>query len=320
MKSQLLKTKNKTVESKQYERIIGSIEGAVDGPTVIILAGIHGNEPSGVNALRNVFDILHAADNVCRGKVMGIRANLQALDHQVRYIDEDMNRIWFPSIIEKIRSTPADQLESAERVEIKNLLPILDRSIPEDSDYPTIVADLHSFSAEGNMFAITAPKKSHTDLLTSMHVPMVFGIENTLRGTALRYYQDRGHVTFALEGGQHQNKLTAYNQTAALILLLKKMGCLGKEDFEKVDEFSEHLHEQSKHLPERVELIYQHIIEEGDQFAMRPGFRNFQYIKKGEWLANDREGEIRAECDGYLIMPLYQDQGNDGFFVVRKQG
>lgn len=320
MKSQLLKTENKTLESKQYERIIGSIEGAVDGPTVIILAGIHGNEPSGVNALRNVFDILHAVDNVYRGKVMGIRANLQALDHQVRYIDEDMNRIWFPSIIEKIRSTPADQLESAERVEIKNLLPILDRSIPEDSDYPTIIADLHSFSAEGNMFAITAPKKSHTDLLSSLNVPMVFGIENTLRGTALSYYQKGGNITFALEGGQHQNKLTAYNQTAALILLLKKIGCLEEEDLEKVDEFAEHLHEQSKHLPESVELVYQHIIEEGDQFAMRPGFQNFQYIKKGEWLANDREGEIRAECDGYLIMPLYQDQGNDGFFVVRKQG
>lgn len=319
MSSQLLKTENAPGKKRRSNRIIGSIEGAVDGPTVIVLGGMHGNEPSGVEALENMFSMLNTSDNFARGKLVGIRANLKALDHQVRYVDEDMNRIWFPSIIEKIRETPVDRLQSNERMQIKKLLFILDREIPEQSEYPTIVADLHSFSAEGNMFAITAPRKEHTDLLSSLHVPMVFGIENTLRGTALRYYQDHGHLTFALEGGQHENELTVFNQTAALFLMLQKIGCIKKDTMGKMATFAQHLRDQSRNLPESVELIYQHIIEEGDQFAMRPGFRNFQYVKKGEWLANDREGKIRAECDGYLIMPLYQDQGDDGFFVVRKR-
>ena len=231
-----------------------------------------------------------------------------------------MNRIWFPSIIDKIRETPESELKSSERVEIKRLLKILDEAIPEDGKHPTILADLHSFSAEGCMFAITAPKDSHTELLSSLHIPMIFGIEDTLRGTALRYYQDLGHVTFALEGGQHENELTVYNETAALLLLLQEVGFIEKKAIRQVKEFEKHLDNHTEHLPKKVELIYQHIIEEGDNFAMRPGFKNFQTIKKGEWLANDKDGKIHAQCDGYLLMPLYQSQGNDGFFVVHKQG
>jgi succinylglutamate desuccinylase len=50
---------------------------------------------------------------------------------------------------------------------------------------------------------------------------------------------------------------------------------------------------------------------------MRPGFRNFQAVKKKEILADDRKGSIKAIDNGLILMPLYQKQGNDGFFLVR---
>lgn len=320
MSSKVLTAKSKTTPKRTLKRIIGSIEGSADGPTIIALAGLHGNEPSGVEALENAFNMIRAAEVDFSGTFLGIRANLPALEQEVRYIDEDMNRIWFPSIIEKIKETPEEELESVERVEIKRILGIIDDTISNAPGQTTIVADLHSFSAEGCMFAITAPKEDHTKLLSSLHIPMIFGIEDTLRGTALRYYQDLGHVTFALEGGQHENELTVYNETAALLLLLQEVGCIQKKAISQIKDFAKHLRKHTHHLPSKVELVYQHIIQDGDGFAMRPGFKNFQYIKKGEWLANDKDGKIHAQCDGYLLMPLYQSQGNDGFFVVRKQG
>lgn len=322
MKDVVLKNNFNITDQEELlpDRKIRTVTGTEDGPTVIILGGIHGNEPGGVKAVEQVYDELMESSLPFSGKMVGIRANRRALKYSVRFVDEDMNRIWFPSIIKKIRATPKNEIESSERREIKELLAVLDKEIPRDSSYPTIIADLHSFSAEGHMFAITAPKKKHTDLMSSVNLPMVFGIEKTLRGTALRYYQDHGHITFALEGGQHESKLTPYNQTAAILLMLEYIGCIPEGATERSDEFRNHLREHSKNLPERVELIYQHFIEEGDKFAMRPGYHNFQYIKKGEWLANDRWGKIQAECDGYLIMPLYQQQGNDGFFVVQPKG
>ena len=312
-------TMNRAATALDSDRIIGSLRGKADGPTIIILAGMHGNEPSGVEAMQNVFDILEAAQVNIKGRLIGIRANLGALRDGVRYVDEDMNRIWFPGIIEQIRTTPQEELPTSERREIKELLALLDDAIDGSNRENIVLADLHSFSAEGCMFAITAPKERHVNLLSGLHVPMIFGIENTLRGTALRYYQDEGHLTFALEGGQHENDLTVYNITAALMVLLEETGCLAPDSIEKIQEFSRHLKDHTRFVPAKVELVYQHIIEDGDDFSMRKGFKNFQSVKKGEWLASDREGKIYAQCDGYLVMPLYQDQGNDGFFIVQKR-
>lgn len=301
------------------KRIIGSIEGTENGPTIVALAGMHGNEPSGVDALENVFSILSASQVPFKGRFIGIRSNIEALRSNVRYIDEDMNRIWFPGIIDQIRNNSAEELESSERIEMKEVMNLIDDFIGENSSEPVVIADLHSFSAEGCMFAITANKDEHVNLLSSLHIPLIFGIENTLRGTALRYYQDQGYLTFALEGGQHENDLTVYNVTAALMMMLVECGAIDEDSIDKLNEFDRHLMEHTQYIPPKVELIYQHIIEDGDNFSMRPGFKNFQYVKKGEWLANDREGKIKAQCDGYIVMPLYQDQGNDGFFIVEEK-
>ncbi|MDX1638926.1 MAG: succinylglutamate desuccinylase/aspartoacylase family protein [Balneolaceae bacterium] len=300
-------------------RIIGRIDGTDDGPTVIVVAGIHGNEPAGIHALDDLFEKLEGQNEQFRGKLVGIRANQRALFEGVRFVDEDMNRIWFPSIIDKIRRSAVEELHSSERIEIKELLNVISREIPEQSDYPVIFVDVHSFSAQGEMFAITARKENHVELLSSMHVPMIFGIEEALRGTALRYFQDVGFITFALEGGNHQNKLTITNNMAALMLLLAHAGNLPPSAMPDYGKYHEHLQLQNRQLPTSVEFVYQHIIEEGDRFEMRPGYTNFQPVKKGEWLANDKNGQIRAQCDGFILMPLYQKQGDDGFFIVRER-
>lgn len=298
------------------KRVIGSVEGDPDGPTIIILAGMHGNEPAGVEAVSNVLDTLEEVCPDFRGKLVGLRGNINALQHGVRFIDEDMNRIWFPSIVNQIRETPEHELDSSERVEIKHLLHFLDRLTAEDS--PIIIVDVHTFSAEGWMFTLTNRESRHTKLLSQLYAPMVFGIEETLRGTALSFYQDKGMVSFGLEGGQHKNNLTAYNTRASIILLLEAAGCIEEDQVPEIKEFQQHLKSHTKFLPAQTELVYQHIIEPGDEFAMRPGYKNFQQVKKGEWLANDREGKILARCDGYILMPLYQSQGNDGFFIIRE--
>ena len=305
--------------AESVDRIIGEVEGEYPGPTIVAFGGIHGNEPSGVIALQNVIRNLEEKRERFKGRFIALRGNTRALRLNVRYIDEDMNRIWFPSIIEKIRRTPEEGLQSNERREIKALLAILDQYLPgDDAEHPAIFADLHSFSADGNMFAITARKKDHMALFSKLHVPLVFGIEKTLRGTAFRYYQDQGCVTFALEGGQHENKNTVKNNTAAMLAMLDEVGCLDTTDLPAFERHETYLAHQNKQLPNKVELVYQHIIETGDNFRMQPGYNNFQTVEEGEWLATDREGKIKAQCDGYLLMPLYQQQGDDGFFIVQE--
>lgn len=309
--------KAKIFSKKSSERIIGSIDGDPDGPTVVILAGMHGNEPAGIEAAENIFDMLEDVHPPINGRLKAIQANIPALEENVRYIDEDMNRLWFPSIIDRIRKTPEHKIDSSERLEIKRLLPILG-NIKNRSDQPIFLVDLHTFSADGYMFTITSTDPRQRELLSNLHVPMVFGIGKSLRGTALRFYQKQGFISFGLEGGQHQDELTAYNITSALILLLKTLGCIEQQYVSEIKQYEQDLKSQTQHLPVETELVYQHMIEPGDDFRMRPGYQNFQPVKKGEWLANDQDGKIVARCDGYILMPLYQSQGDDGFFIIQE--
>jgi succinylglutamate desuccinylase len=41
-------------------------------------------------------------------------------------------------------------------------------------------------------------------------------------------------------------------------------------------------------------------------------------VKQGELLGRDRNGEVRAPQRGRIVLPLYQELGDDGFFLVRR--
>ena len=49
------KFQTRPIEKLKAERIIGHVSGKETGPTLVFFGGIHGNEPSGVDALEHVF-------------------------------------------------------------------------------------------------------------------------------------------------------------------------------------------------------------------------------------------------------------------------
>ena len=71
-------------------------------------------------------------------------------------------------------------------------------------------------------------------------------------------------------------------------------------------------------VPGIVEVTYRHAIVPRERFRMRPGFRSFEPVTSGQVIADDAEGSVAVPLDGFLLMPLYQKQGDDGFFVVRR--
>jgi succinylglutamate desuccinylase len=66
-----------------------------------------------------------------------------------------------------------------------------------------------------------------------------------------------------------------------------------------------------------LEVVERRAIDAEDCFHMEPGFRNLNHARRGQLLARDRRGEIRAPSDGVVILPLYQKLGSDGFFWGR---
>ena len=70
-------------------------------------------------------------------------------------------------------------------------------------------------------------------------------------------------------------------------------------------------------IPRFLEIVSRHAVTPRDGFTMLPGFGNFETVRSGQLVATDRSGGIRVRRAARLFMPLYQDQGNDGFFLVR---
>ena len=51
---------------------------------------------------------------------------------------------------------------------------------------------------------------------------------------------------------------------------------------------------------------------------MIEGYKNFEEITKNELLAYSNQREIHYNIKGKIFMPLYQEKGNDGFFIISK--
>ncbi len=305
------------------ERVIGRYEGEEGGPLLVCLGGMHGNEWAGIEALEIVFQLLAQEPQInphfrFKGRIVGLRGNLQAIAEKKRFINRDLNRMWTTEQIRRSRSKPYDQLEAEER----ELIGILDAVAQEAADYQPekfVLLDLHTTTAQGGIFSIPTDDADSLRIAMELHAPVIKGLLRGVRGTTLHFFNRDLYapetIAVCFESGQHDDPLSVNRAIAAITNCMRTIGCVQAEDVE--NRHDELLQEYSRNLPKVAELILSHAISPGDQFRMMPGFKNFQRVRKGQLLAQDRYGPIYAPADGCVLMPLYQEQGEDGFFLVR---
>ena len=305
------------------DRIIGTYTGKNNGPLLIVFGAMHGNEPAGVHAIKQVLESLRnePQNNPAFeyfGKFVGIIGNLQAYKKGERFIQKDLNRCWIEKQVEEIFDKDPSKL-IAEEIEIKSLVELIRKEIDDFKAEELIVLDLHTTTAKGGIFAIPTEDHSSIKLASELHAPVIRGLLKGLKGTTLHYFKSENlniktrAVTF--ESGQHQEPISINRAVAAIINLMRSTGCVKKQDVE--NRHDEILIKHSSGLPRISELIYRHAILENDDFVMKPGFKNFMAIQKGAHIADDIKGPILAPMDGLMLMPLYQKQGEDGYFLVR---
>jgi succinylglutamate desuccinylase len=147
-------------------------------------------------------------------------------------------------------------------------------------------------------------------------LPLILGLEEQLEGSLLEYLNNRGLVTLGIEAGQHDAPASVQHFIAAVWLGMVHAGMLEAAALPALNEHRGLLSEAAAGKPRVVEVRYRFAITPADDFRMQPGYRNFHQVRKGELLAQDRDGDIRAILDGMVLLPLYQGQGDDGFFLA----
>jgi succinylglutamate desuccinylase len=304
-------------------RVIGRFAGAEHGPLVIVFGGMHGNEPAGVLALESLFQLLETEPKTnpgfaFRGCVLGLRGNTRALAQGLRFVAKDLNRMFSPANIARVTTSTLSDLVD-EDLELREILDLIHAEIAAYHPTRIVVLDLHTTTAHGGIFCIPTDDPESIRIAKAMHAPVVIGMLRGLQGTTLHYFCTANFscptVGVSFEAGQHHNPLSARRALAAIINLLRSVGSVRPEDVE--NHHDDLLLDFSRGLPKVAELFHVHRIAAADTFLMKSGYHNFQAVQAGEVLAHDQDGSITAPADGLILMPLYQKQGEDGFFLVK---
>ncbi len=297
--------------------------GHQKGPLLIVFGAMHGNEPAGVKALETMFKMLEVEpitnpDFEFCGKLVGLVGNVRAREKGVRYINRDLNRQWTEQNIARIQSSPLAELDE-EDLEIKELLEEIHHQIKTYQPEKLVFLDLHTTTAFGGIFSIPQENEESLRIAIELHAPVIQGLLKGINGTTLHYFTNENFepdtVAVTFESGQHNEELSINRAIAALTNCMRTIGCVQESHVE--NRHDSILMEYSKGLPKIAKLITIHSIQPDDQFQMVPNYKNFQYVKKGEVLAFDKNGKIEAVDDGLILMPLYQKQGDDGFFLIK---
>jgi len=284
------------------------------GPLTVFVCGIHGNEPMSVLALQEISAILKEEDVQVKGSLLGITGNIEALNKGERYIECDLNRIWTENNMNGIST---DSLLRNEKAEMKEIWVILSQKFEKFSRDEIVIFDLHTTSSPSVPFITINDTISNREISKKYPLATVFGIEEYLNGPLLSYMNEIGINAIGFEGGQHFDKDSLENHKAFIWLSLANQGHISSKNSYVKDAFIR-LKKLSVDPHKFFEITHREEVKESDYFKMYEGFANFQSIDKGVKLAIRNGIEITSEWNENIFMPLYQDKGDDGFFIIRR--
>ncbi len=298
-------------------RLIGRHRGTEAGPTIVVVGGIHGNEPSGVRAARRVIDRLARENRPFHGELVALAGNLGALARNTRYLKVDLNRQWTPERVAALRRHPAAADAPPEEGEQRQLLAELDDAVARARG-PLFFIDLHTSSAAGPPFLTIGDTLRHRAFALQFPLPVILGLEEQVDGALLEYMNNLGHITLGVEAGRHDAPESVDYHESLLWMALAATGLMDRGDIAEFERHHRLLDEARSGIPHLIEVRFRRAIRPEDQFRMEPGYSNLQRVNSGSLLAHDRQGEIRTSEDGLILLPLYQGQGNDGYFWCRE--
>jgi predicted deacylase len=263
------------------------------GPHVTIQALTHGNEVCGAIALAG---LLEATLRPTRGTLTLIFANVDAYlafdahdPFASRCLDEDLNRIWTPEVLEGPRHSR--ELERA-----RALRPCYDAT-----DY---LLDLHSMTDPCPPLGLAGRQRKGLELAYGIGLPEHIVIdEGHKAGRRLRdyaFFDDPGDPRSALliECGQHWERASPAIAMQAALRFLRHFGMASPAFLDA------HL-DQRALPPQRAIEVTDVITIDSDNFAFVVPVAGLDVVTvRGTLLARDGEREIRTPYDDcVLIMP-----------------
>jgi succinylglutamate desuccinylase len=312
-------------ETLVRDRLIGRFSGRHDGPRLIVVGALHGNEPAGAIAARRVLSALeHADPDAIAGSLVALVGNLRACNDpnpDTRYIETDLNRAFTPHHLQRAATLPDDDL-GPEELELRDLTRLLDREI---TDRRTVLVDLHTTSAPSPPFIAMEDTLAARRVARSLPLPIILGLEEELPGLLFDYVTNHHRiVSFVVESGQHDDPESVTGHEAVIWTLLDALGVLPIEGGPVAHQTDPRqvLRAAAGELGARVFDVRHReaIIDEGYQTLEQRGA--FERVTRHRTpIAHQGGRTLTPPISGQLFMPNRQpikQLGDDAYFIVRE--
>lgn len=292
--------------------------GLKPGPAFLCVGSLHGNEPAGTLAIQRVLERIDRDGPLDRGDLFTLIGNPEAIALKQRYVDRDLNRLWNDRRVARLRHHGPNTVEGGLTLAIADLID----EVTLEARGDRYLLDLHTTSGDSPPFSNAVDRLESRRIALRLQAPTVLGIEEQLDGTLVDWLDRRGFVGTVFESGQHDDPGSVDRAEAAIWLSLEALGMIEPSSplAPAVQGALGLLTRAAQGLPRMVELIYRHALDDRTAFDMLPGFSSFQAVSEGQLLAHEMENPVHSPADGRLLMPLYQPQGDEGFFLVRDYG
>lgn len=273
-----------------------TFHGEGEGPRLLFLGGVHGNEPCGVIALNRILEQLNSgALKITAGQVTIIPCcNEKAFAGDVIYIDENLNRC--------VQRHP--QPENNEQAIADELTRHID-----DCD---ILIDLHSTTAPTTPFGFL-----DTDSEAGRALAQGMGLERLLidwpalypggeKPTTQTYAESVGKLAITIECGQHREAEAPARGENYVLNALSYLGMTASQS-------------AASAAPAPVDYLrMSHIFYQNDNYVFTKEYRNFMPLAVGETIATNPAGAaLVSPVEGIMIMPrAIAKDGEELFYMA----
>ena len=255
------------------------------GPRVVLFAGTHGDEISGLHAVEKLFFDLHSgAREMLRGRLTLVRANAQAIAAERRYLRYNLNRLFRDEYDAGIAS------EAYEPRRAQELKPLL-----HDCDY---FLDLHSAPIAQEPFLVA--ERHAADFYARLGIPRIIVgwgrfSSGPIGGDAESYANAHGAQAATLESGSHFDKRSNDVAYRTVLALLSELGML------------EGVERPTQAETELIEM-YAVVVKESEDFRYAGVAANFKPLARGEAFAFQGGAPLVAGEDSVLLIPMQPEE------------
>ncbi len=274
------------MQNQNLENII-IIKGAEDGPVSMILAGVHGNEKSGVHALEKILPNLV----IKKGSLIIAYGSPEALRKNVRYIDANLNRMFKP--IEQLTALERMSYEFKRAEELK---PYLDKA--------GALLDIHTNMTPGSIPFVICEQNA-IEIIKYFPVDIVVsGFDTVEQGGSDYYMNTHGKIGICLEAGYIDDPRSVEIAEESIQRFISVRGHDSTITLYECDQQKIH-----------IDSLY---TTQTDSFILNKDFQNFEKIVKGQLIGTDGNKEIKAEDDCIILFARNRYKTGEEAFLLGK--